>query len=207
MSRVHSKQKRAQKHRDRHTRRPAVTTAWEPRIQNKLEHWNHQSTNQPVENDVHNVESDGMEAISKPIVPPEYDKGRITLILASYPVLWCKPTNNMECIAWKCTNFSKMWEGEWTGVGNLQGESKFFFSQGNSCWICKSILFVTDEATIKAKRFICILKEPRVTLSFVVKSKLVTVLSLFQKLTEILCSLSLWDGIGFYEIAHKKVQI
>ena len=28
------------------------------------------------------------------------------------------------------------------------------------------ILFVTDEATIKAKRFICILKESRVTLSF-----------------------------------------
>ena len=40
-------------------------------------------------------------------------------------------------------------------------------------------LFVTDAATIKAKRFICILKESRVTLSFVVKSKLVTVLSLF----------------------------
>ena len=39
--------------------------------------------------------------------------------------------------------------------------------------------FVTDEATIKAKRFIRILKETRVTLSFVVKSKLVTVLSLF----------------------------
>ena len=36
------------------------------------------------------------------------------------------------------------------------------------------ILFVTDEATIKAKRFICILKESRVTLPFVVKSKLVT---------------------------------
>ena len=34
-------------------------------------------------------------------------------------------------------------------------------------------------ATIKAKRFICFLKESRVTLSFVVKSKLVTVLSLF----------------------------
>ena len=41
------------------------------------------------------------------------------------------------------------------------------------------LLFVTDEATIKAKRFICFLKESRVTLSFVVKSKLVTVLSLF----------------------------
>ena len=40
-------------------------------------------------------------------------------------------------------------------------------------------LFVTEEATIKAKRFICILKESRVTFSFVVKSKLVTVLSLF----------------------------
>ena len=45
------------------------------------------------------------------------------------------------------------------------------------CYIV--ILFVTDEATIKAKRFICFLKESRVTLSFVVKSKLVTVLSLF----------------------------
>ena len=40
-------------------------------------------------------------------------------------------------------------------------------------------MFVTDEATIKAKRFICFLKEPGVTLSFVIKSKLVTVLSLF----------------------------
>ena len=38
----------------------------------------------------------------------------------------------------------------------------------------------TDEATIKAKPFICFfLKESRFTLSFVVKSKLVTVLSLF----------------------------
>ena len=45
------------------------------------------------------------------------------------------------------------------------------------CYIV--ILFVSDEATIKAKRFICFLKESRVTLSFVVKSKLVTVLSLF----------------------------
>ena len=47
------------------------------------------------------------------------------------------------------------------------------------CYIV--ILFVTDEATIKAKRFICFLKESRVTLSFVVKSKLVTVLSLFPE--------------------------
>ena len=46
------------------------------------------------------------------------------------------------------------------------------------CYII--ILFVTDEATIKAKRVICFLKESRVTLSFVVKSKLVTVLSLFH---------------------------
>ena len=43
------------------------------------------------------------------------------------------------------------------------------------CYIV--ILFVTDEGTIKAKRFICFLKESRVTLSFVVN--LVTVLSLF----------------------------
>ena len=42
------------------------------------------------------------------------------------------------------------------------------------------ILFVslTDEATIKATHFICFWKEPRITLSFVVKFKLVTVLSL-----------------------------
>ena len=45
------------------------------------------------------------------------------------------------------------------------------------CYIV--ILFVTDEATIKSKRFICFLKECRVILSFDVKSKLVTVLSHF----------------------------
>ena len=50
------------------------------------------------------------------------------------------------------------------------------------CYII--ILFVTDEATIKAKRFICFLKESRVTLSFFVKSKLVTVLSLFLNFLE-----------------------
>ena len=45
-------------------------------------------------------------------------------------------------------------------------------------YVCYIVtLFVTDEATIKAKRFICFLKGSRViTLSFVVKSKLVTVL-------------------------------
>ena len=46
-------------------------------------------------------------------------------------------------------------------------------------FICFLKESVTDEATIKAKRFICFLKESRVTLPFVVKSKLVTVLSLF----------------------------
>ena len=40
-------------------------------------------------------------------------------------------------------------------------------------------MFETDEATIKSKHFICFLKESRVTLSFVVKFKLVTVLSIF----------------------------
>ena len=53
----------------------------------------------------------------------------------------------------------------------------------------ENILFVslTDEATIKAKRFI---KECRVTLSFVIKFKLVIVLSLFL-LTLIVSSLIL----------------
>ena len=43
------------------------------------------------------------------------------------------------------------------------------------------ILFVSlnDDVTIKARRFTCFWKESRVTLSFVVKSKLVTILLLF----------------------------
>ena len=47
------------------------------------------------------------------------------------------------------------------------------------CYIVILFVSLTDEATIKAKRFICFLKESRVTLSFVVKSKLVTILLLF----------------------------
>ena len=43
------------------------------------------------------------------------------------------------------------------------------------CYIVILFVSLTDEATIKAKRFICFWKESRVTLSFVVKSKLVTI--------------------------------
>ena len=60
------------------------------------------------------------------------------------------------------------------------------------------ILFVTDEATIKAKRFICILKESRVTLSFVVKPKLVTFLSLLLfRLLQLPLAASLILGLNY----------
>ena len=51
------------------------------------------------------------------------------------------------------------------------------------CYIVILFVSLTDKATIKGKRFICSWKESRVRLCFVVKSKLVTVLSLFLRVS------------------------
>ena len=58
-------------------------------------------------------------------------------------------------------------------------ETRDSFKKHIKCFAFIVASSVTNRiATIKAKRFICFLKESRVSLSFVVKSKLVTVLSL-----------------------------